>query len=187
MKLFVECSKAPEQPQSSARPICHSHTMTNTGREPATIRIAAYRNSTHYATGEEEKEEEEEEEEKRRFNILSVYNFGCYSNTTPYQTVFVVIISSHSSAFIYFFHVTIMLLTIYVSLVPVVLLLSYLLFLHFFSASFCSVFCHIRFITLSFTVPHSHALSPLLIPVCFHGNQVHVEAFVLMRPSPPHA
>ena len=34
-------SKAPEQPQSSARPICHSHTMTRTGREPATIRIAA--------------------------------------------------------------------------------------------------------------------------------------------------
>ena len=34
-------SKAPEQPQSSARPICHSHAMTNTGREPATICIAA--------------------------------------------------------------------------------------------------------------------------------------------------
>ena len=34
-------SKAPEQPQSSARPICHSHAMTRTGREPATIRIAA--------------------------------------------------------------------------------------------------------------------------------------------------
>ena len=34
-------SKAPEQPQSSARPICHSHAMTMTGREPATIRIAA--------------------------------------------------------------------------------------------------------------------------------------------------
>ena len=49
MKLFVGYSKAPEQPQSSARPICHSHTMTNTGREPATIRIAAYRNSPRYA------------------------------------------------------------------------------------------------------------------------------------------
>ena len=36
-------SKAPEQPQSSARPICHSHAMTRTGREPATIPIAAYR------------------------------------------------------------------------------------------------------------------------------------------------
>ena len=36
-------SKAPEQPQSRARPMCHSHTMTNTGREPATIGIAAYR------------------------------------------------------------------------------------------------------------------------------------------------
>ena len=34
-------SKAPEQPQSSARPICHSHAMTRTGREPATIHIAA--------------------------------------------------------------------------------------------------------------------------------------------------
>ena len=35
-------SKAPEQPQSSARPICHSHAMTRTGREPATICTAAY-------------------------------------------------------------------------------------------------------------------------------------------------
>ena len=55
MKLFVGYSKAPEQPQSSARPMCHSHTMTNTGREPATIRIAAYigaRRATHYATGD---------------------------------------------------------------------------------------------------------------------------------------
>ena len=34
-------SKAPEQPQSSTRPICHSQGMTRTGREPATIRIAA--------------------------------------------------------------------------------------------------------------------------------------------------
>ena len=34
-------SKAPEQSQSSARPICHSHAMTRSGREPATIRIAA--------------------------------------------------------------------------------------------------------------------------------------------------
>ena len=34
-------SKAPEQPQSSARPTCHSHTMTRTGCEPATICIAA--------------------------------------------------------------------------------------------------------------------------------------------------
>ena len=34
-------SKAAEQPQSSARPICHSHAKTRTGREPATIRIAA--------------------------------------------------------------------------------------------------------------------------------------------------
>ena len=28
---MVGYSKAPEQPQSSARPICHSHAMTNTG------------------------------------------------------------------------------------------------------------------------------------------------------------
>ena len=34
-------SKASEQLQSSARPICHSHAVTRTGREPATIRIAA--------------------------------------------------------------------------------------------------------------------------------------------------
>ena len=46
--FVVGYSKAPEQPQSSARPICHSHTMTSTGREPATIRIAAYRSSPHY-------------------------------------------------------------------------------------------------------------------------------------------
>ena len=40
-EFVVGYSKAPEQPQSSARPICHSHAMTNTWREPATIRIAA--------------------------------------------------------------------------------------------------------------------------------------------------
>ena len=40
-EFVVGYSKAPEQPQSSARPICHSHAMTNTGREPATICIAA--------------------------------------------------------------------------------------------------------------------------------------------------
>ena len=40
-EFVVGYSKAPEQPQSSARPICHSHTMTRTGCEPATIRIAA--------------------------------------------------------------------------------------------------------------------------------------------------
>ena len=34
-------SKAPEHPQSGARPMCHSHASTRTGREPATIRIAA--------------------------------------------------------------------------------------------------------------------------------------------------
>ena len=40
-EFVVGYSKAPEQPQSSARPICLSHTMTRTGREPATVRIAA--------------------------------------------------------------------------------------------------------------------------------------------------
>ena len=40
-EFVVGYSKAPEQPQSSARPVCHSHTMTRTGREPATVRIAA--------------------------------------------------------------------------------------------------------------------------------------------------
>ena len=40
-EFVVGYSKAPEQPQSSARPICHSHTMTRTGREPVTVRIAA--------------------------------------------------------------------------------------------------------------------------------------------------
>ena len=40
-EFVVGYSKAPEQPQSSARPICHSHAMARTGREPATIRIAA--------------------------------------------------------------------------------------------------------------------------------------------------
>ena len=52
-EFAVGYSKAPEQPQSSARPICHSHAMTRTGREPATICTAAYgaRRATHYATG----------------------------------------------------------------------------------------------------------------------------------------
>ena len=36
-EFVVGYSKAPEQMQSSARPICHSHTMTSMGREPATI------------------------------------------------------------------------------------------------------------------------------------------------------
>ena len=40
-EFVVGYSKAPEQPQSSAKPICRSHTMTRTGREPATVRIAA--------------------------------------------------------------------------------------------------------------------------------------------------
>ena len=40
-EFVVGYSKAPEQPQSSARPICHSHAMTRSGREPATLCIAA--------------------------------------------------------------------------------------------------------------------------------------------------
>ena len=40
-EFVVGYSKAPEKPQSSARPICHSHTMSRTGCEPATIRTAA--------------------------------------------------------------------------------------------------------------------------------------------------
>ena len=42
-------SKAPEQPQSSARPICHSHAMMNTGRESATIYALLHRSSPRYA------------------------------------------------------------------------------------------------------------------------------------------
>ena len=38
-EFVVGYSKAPEK--NSARPICHSHAMTRTGHEPATIRIAA--------------------------------------------------------------------------------------------------------------------------------------------------
>ena len=34
-EIVVGNSKAPEQLQSSARPICHSHAMMRTGREPA--------------------------------------------------------------------------------------------------------------------------------------------------------
>ena len=41
-RIVVGDSKAPEQPQSSARPICHSHTMMSMGRKLATIHIAAY-------------------------------------------------------------------------------------------------------------------------------------------------
>ena len=48
-EFVVGYSKAPKQPQSGARPICHSHAMMNTGHEPATIRIAAYRSSPCYA------------------------------------------------------------------------------------------------------------------------------------------
>ena len=40
-EFVVGYSKVPEQPQSSARPICHFHSMTRTGHEPATKRTAA--------------------------------------------------------------------------------------------------------------------------------------------------
>ena len=46
-EFVVEYSKAPEQQPSSVRPICHSHVMTNTGREPATI--LQHRSSLRYA------------------------------------------------------------------------------------------------------------------------------------------
>ena len=70
-EFVVGYSKVPEQPQSSARPICHSHDMTRMGREPATLRIAALelamtrtvrepatlriaaRRATHCATGDD--------------------------------------------------------------------------------------------------------------------------------------
>ena len=48
-KFVVGYSKAPEEPQSSARPVCHSHTVMSPGREPATTRIAIYRSSLRYA------------------------------------------------------------------------------------------------------------------------------------------
>ena len=55
-EFVVGYSKAPEKPQSRARPICHSHAMTRMGREPATIRTAAYgaRHATHCTTGDDD-------------------------------------------------------------------------------------------------------------------------------------
>ena len=55
MKLFVGYFDAPEQPQSGAKPIYHSHTMMNTGanqRPYALLHIGA-RRATHYATGDD--------------------------------------------------------------------------------------------------------------------------------------
>ena len=40
-EFVVGYSKAPKQPQSSARPTCHSHAMTRTGYEPTTMCTAA--------------------------------------------------------------------------------------------------------------------------------------------------
>ena len=48
-EFVVGYSRAPEQPQSSTRPICQSHAMTSTGSEPANTRIAAYRSLQRYA------------------------------------------------------------------------------------------------------------------------------------------
>ena len=48
-EFVVGYSKAPEQPQNSAWPICQSDDMTRTGREPATICIAAYWSSPRNA------------------------------------------------------------------------------------------------------------------------------------------
>ena len=55
-EFVVGYFKAPEQPQSSARPICHSHAMTRTGHEPATMRInccIGARRAMHCATGDD--------------------------------------------------------------------------------------------------------------------------------------
>ena len=69
-------SKAPEQPQSSARPICHSHAMTSMGHEPATIRITAYRSSLHYALRHGKRHKMNREDDIYIFNyiIFIVYN-----------------------------------------------------------------------------------------------------------------
>ena len=48
-EFVVGYSKAPEQPQSSARPICHSHTMTRMGRE-----LGGARHATHCAMGDDD-------------------------------------------------------------------------------------------------------------------------------------
>ena len=47
-EFVVGYSKAPKQPQSSTRPICHSHAMTSTGREPVTMHcFIGARSATH--------------------------------------------------------------------------------------------------------------------------------------------
>ena len=55
-EFVVGYSKAPEQPQSSARPICHSQAMTSMGHEPATIYThccIGARRAMHCATGDD--------------------------------------------------------------------------------------------------------------------------------------
>ena len=67
-EFVVGYSKALEQPQSSARPICHSHAMMSTGLEPATIPIAAYigaHRAMHCATGDDDL-------------LLSALPFACF-------------------------------------------------------------------------------------------------------------
>ena len=80
MKLFVGYSKAPEQPQSSARPICQFHTMMSTGREPVTIyallHIGAHR-AMHYGTGEE-KNTTAISRSGNRFNCDPARKRNCY-------------------------------------------------------------------------------------------------------------
>ena len=48
-------SKAPEQPQSSTRPTCHSHAMTRTGanQPPYTLLHIGARRATHCASGDD--------------------------------------------------------------------------------------------------------------------------------------
>ena len=48
-QFVVGYSKAPEHPQSSARPICHSHAMTRTGCEPYAPYTLLHRSSPRYA------------------------------------------------------------------------------------------------------------------------------------------
>ena len=54
-EFVVGYSKVPEQPQSSARPICHSYTMTSTGcnQPPYTLLPIGACRTTHCATGDD--------------------------------------------------------------------------------------------------------------------------------------
>ena len=52
-EFVVGYSKAPGQPQSSARPICHCHTMTSTSQPPYALLHIGSRGAKHCATGDE--------------------------------------------------------------------------------------------------------------------------------------